>query len=112
MTAPFGIAAAALHQIVPGGIRSQATALYVMMLNVVGSATGPTLTAFLTERVFHREDALNYSLLTVHIAALSVAAILLWAGRLSFVRIADATCKERYAGPDLPAPIIPRQAEP
>ncbi len=86
MTAPFGLAAAALHQIVPAGIRSQASALYVMILNVVGSATGPTLTAYLTQHVFRREDALHYSLLVVHVGALSIAALLLWAGRSGFAR--------------------------
>ncbi len=81
MSAPYGVAAAALQQSVPGEIRSQATALYLIVANLLGAATGPTLTAALTQHVFRREDSLPYSLLLVHLFGLGIGAALLWAGR-------------------------------
>jgi MFS family permease len=85
MAAPYGVAAAALQQALPGSIRSQVTALYLLVSNVVGAAIGPTLTAVLTEHVFGREDSLHYSLLIVHVAALGLGTTLLWSGRAAFV---------------------------
>jgi MFS family permease len=64
--APYGVAAAALQQILPGEMRSQIAAFYLLVVNLVGAATGPTLTAVLTQRLFRRDDALNHSLLMVH----------------------------------------------
>ena len=85
MTAPYGVAAAALQQFLPGSLRSQITALYLLVVNVVGASIGPTLTAVLTQHVFRREDSLNYSLLIVHVLGLGLGAVLLWRGRRPFL---------------------------
>ncbi len=85
-SAPYGVAAAALQQILPGHMRSQATAAYLLVMNLAGAATGPTLTAVLTQHFFRRDDALNYSLLIVHWAAFAAAAALLWNGRKPFLK--------------------------
>jgi MFS family permease len=84
VSAPYGVAAAALQQALPGSLRSQGAALYVLSLNLIGAAIGPTLTAALNERLFGREDSLNYSLLIVHVAAFLASATLIWTGRRSF----------------------------
>lgn len=78
--APYGVGAAALQQVLPGSVRSQVTAVYLVVVNLVGSATGPTLTAILTQHVFGRDEAINYSLLIVHVFALSASAVLLRSG--------------------------------
>jgi MFS family permease len=85
MSAPYGVAAAALHGAIPASMRSQVTALYLLIVNIVGASIGPTLTAVLTQRVFGREDSLNLSLLVVHVFALGSAALLLWAGRKPYL---------------------------
>jgi len=99
MAAPYGVAAAALHQALPAEIRSQVTALYLVSVNLIGAATGPTLTAVLTQHVFRRDDAINYSLLTVHVFALAMSAILLRSGWTPFLAtLSRLRPKEIYVG--------------
>jgi MFS family permease len=89
MAAPYGVAAAALQQMTPPALRSQASALYLLILNLVGATSGPTLTALLTQYLFQRDDAVNYSLLLVHAVALTAGAIVLQRGRAAFLRHSD-----------------------
>jgi hypothetical protein len=87
--APFGIAAAAIQQMMPAPMRGQASALYLFILNLIGLGGGPTAVAMVNQYVFRRDDALNYSLLIVNVAALALGAMLLWLGLKPFLRSLD-----------------------
>ncbi len=63
--APFGIAPAAIQQMMPPAMRGQASAVYLFILNLIGLGLGPTAVAYFTQYVFQRDDAVNYSLLMV-----------------------------------------------
>ncbi|MDX2154285.1 MAG: MFS transporter [Bryobacteraceae bacterium] len=91
VSAPYGIAAAALQQMLPGAMRGQLTALYLLTVNLIGATTGPTLVAVLTQHVFRREDSLHYSLLIVHVAAFAAAAALLLTARKPFLETVRQT---------------------
>jgi MFS family permease len=84
--APFGIAAAAIQQMMPNPMRGQASAVYLFIINMIGLGLGPTAVAVCTQYLFRRDDAVNYSLLVVHLVALSLAAILLGGGLKPFCR--------------------------
>ena len=64
--APFGIAAAAIQQMMPNPMRGQASAVYLFIINMIGLGLGPTAVAVCTQYLFRRDDAVNYSLLVVH----------------------------------------------
>ena len=87
--APFGIAAAAIQQMMPNPMRGQASAVYLFIINMIGLGLGPTAVAVCTQYLFRRDDAVNYSLLVVHLVALSAAAILLGSGLKPFLRSLD-----------------------
>jgi MFS family permease len=87
--APFGIAAAAIQQMMPNPMRGQASAVYLFIINMIGLGLGPTAVAVCTQYLFRRDDAVNYSLLVVHLVALSAAAILLGGGLKPFLRSLD-----------------------
>ncbi len=87
--APFGIAAAAIQQMMPNPMRGQASAVYLFIINMIGLGLGPTAVAVCTQYLFKRDDAVNYSLLVVHLVALSLAAILLGSGLKPFLRSLD-----------------------
>jgi MFS family permease len=87
--APFGIAAAAIQQMMPNPMRGQASAVYLFIINMIGLGLGPTAVAVCTQYIFRRDDAVNYSLLVVHLVALSLAAILLGGGLKPFLRSLD-----------------------
>lgn len=76
--APFGVAPAAIQQMMPPNMRGQASAVYLFILNLIGLGLGPTAVAWFTQHVFHRDDALRYSMLIVSVAACILAAGLLW----------------------------------
>jgi MFS family permease len=83
--APFGIAPAAIQQMMPPNMRGQASAVYLFILNLVGLGLGPTTVAWCTQYLFHRDDALRYSMLIVFVSACLISAALLWSGLKPFL---------------------------
>lgn len=88
-SAPFGVAPAAIQQIMPNAMRGQASAIYIFFVNVVGLGLGPTAVALMTDYVFHDNYAIRYSLMIVGGAAQLLAALLLWFGMKPFAASID-----------------------
>jgi MFS family permease len=88
-SAPFGVAPAAIQQMMPNAMRGQASALYIFMINVIGLGLGPTAVALMNDYVFHDGNAIKYSLLIVGAIAQLLAAILLWIGLKPFAESVD-----------------------
>jgi len=84
-SAPFGIAAAAIQQMMPPKMRGQAAAVYLFILNIIGLGLGPTAVAACTQYVFRRDDALKYSLAIVTSVACVLAVVLLYSGLKPFL---------------------------
>lgn len=72
----FGVAPAALQQVVPNEMRAQVSAMYLFAVNIVGLGAGPTVVALLTDRVFHDDNMLRYSLMIACTGAYLLSAIL------------------------------------
>lgn len=83
-SAPFGVAPAAIQQIMPNEMRGQASAIYLFVINLIGLGIGPTAVAMTTDYVFHDDKAVRYSIMIVTTIAHVVAALLLWAGLRPF----------------------------
>jgi len=83
-SAPFGVAPAAIQQIMPNEMRGQASAVYLFVINLIGLGVGPTAVAMTTDYVFHDDNAVNYSLLIVCTIAHVISGVLLWIGRKPF----------------------------
>ncbi len=62
---PFGAASAAIQLIMPNQARGLASALYLLIINLIALGLGPTLVALLTDYVFGNEAHLRYSLVCV-----------------------------------------------
>jgi MFS family permease len=80
LSMPFGVAPAAIQEIMPNAMRGQASALYLFVVNLLGLGLGPTAVALLTDKVFADDQAVGYSLLIVTVSAELIAAVLLWLG--------------------------------
>ena len=89
MSMPFGVAPAAIQQMMPNTMRAQASALYLFVINLIGLGLGPTLVATLTEDVFRDKNAVHYSLVVVGVFSYVSAAILLWLGLKPYRRSLD-----------------------
>jgi len=85
-SAPFGVAPAAIQQMMPNSMRGQASAIYLFVVNLIGLGMGPTAVALTTDFIFRNDQMVGYSLLLVGTLAHIVAAILLWAGLKPYLR--------------------------
>jgi MFS family permease len=88
-SAPFGVAPAAIQQMMPNSMRGQASAIYLFVVNLIGLGLGPTAVAMTTDYVFQDDNAVRYSLLLVATLAHVIAALLLWAGIKPFQQSLD-----------------------
>lgn len=83
---PFGVAPAAIQEMMPNRMRGQAAAIYLFVVNLIGLGLGPTAVAVCTDYVFGDDDMVWASLLIVSTVAGLVATALLWAGLNPFKR--------------------------
>lgn len=65
LSMPFGVAPAAIQEIMPNSMRGQASAIYLFVITLIGLGIGPTAVALVTDYVFADDQALRYSLLIV-----------------------------------------------
>ena len=74
---PFGVAPAAIQEIMPNPMRGQASAVYLFVITLIGLGIGPTAVALVTDYVFADDLALRWSLLIISgLACLSAAGLL------------------------------------
>jgi MFS family permease len=67
LSAPFGAATAAIQEIMPNQVRALASSIFLFILNIIGIGLGPTSVALFTDKVFHDENAIRYSLVCLFI---------------------------------------------
>jgi MFS family permease len=87
--APFGIAPAAIQQMMPPAMRGRASAVYLFIVNIIGLGIGPTAVGACTQFLFRRDDAVQYSLVLVTSLACAVAAVLLCGALRPFLASLD-----------------------
>ena len=83
--APFGIAPAAIQQMMPATMRGQASAVYLFSINLIGLGIGPTAVGALTQYAFRSDEAVRYSLVIVTSVACALAAAVLYGALKPFV---------------------------
>jgi MFS family permease len=72
----YGAGAAALTVLTPGPMRAQASAIYLLFVNLIGIGLGPLITALLTDYVFASDLAVGRSVAVVAAVSPAVAAAL------------------------------------
>lgn len=75
LSMPFGVAPAAIQEIMPNSMRGQASAIYLFVITLIGLGIGPTAVALVTDFVFADDAALRYSLLIVTTLAVLMSII-------------------------------------
>ena len=74
----LGVMAASFPPITPNQMRGQTTALYIFVTNILGMAVGTSVLAAFTDFVFQDDNALHYSLASVHALFYPLAMLLFW----------------------------------
>ena len=90
--APFGIAPAAIQQMMPATMRGQASAVYLFSINLIGLGIGPTAVGALTQYAFRSDEAVRYSLVIVTSVACALAAAVLYGALKPFVASLESGC--------------------
>lgn len=80
LSMPFGVAPAAIQEIMPNSMRGQASAIYLFVITLIGLGVGPTAVALVTDFVFADDASLRYSLLIVTTLAVLMSIVLLAKG--------------------------------
>lgn len=80
---------AAMQELVPNAMRGQATAVYLLIVNIIGLGLGPSAVALVTDRVFHNDAAVRYSLLLVTLLAFLLAWLFFVLGRRTYAATLD-----------------------
>ncbi|MDD9937721.1 MAG: MFS transporter [Myxococcales bacterium] len=81
---PWGIAPAAIQEVMPNQMRGQASAVYLFILNLIGLGLGPTAVGFITDGVFGDPQKVHLSLLITTAGAHVVSSVLLFSGFRAF----------------------------
>ncbi|MBI2434488.1 MAG: MFS transporter, partial [Candidatus Hydrogenedentes bacterium] len=81
---PFGVAPAAIQEMMPSSMRGQASAIYLFVVNLIGMGLGPSAVAWFTDYVFQNEAMVGRSLLAVNMIGAISAALLLGFGLAHF----------------------------
>lgn len=85
----WGLAPAALQEIMPNQMRGQATALYTGVLNLIGLGGGPASVALIADYVFRDPQKLNLACAIVVPLAGFIAALLFMLGLAPYRRTLD-----------------------
>ena len=62
---PFGVAPAAIQQMMPNPMRGQASALYLFIVNVIGLGMGPLAVGMCTDLVFNEDKSMLWASLLI-----------------------------------------------
>lgn len=85
MMSYVGIGAASLQIATPAGLRGKASAIYLIVINVVGTIGGPLAVALITDFVFRDEQALGLSMAIFAMGSAGMG-VCLFAGGLGSMR--------------------------
>jgi MFS family permease len=86
----FGGGLATLQELTPNRMRALMSAAYMLTINLIGAALGPTAIALVTDYGFHDPRALHYAIALVCAVASPLSVALLWMGMQDYRRIIAA----------------------
>jgi len=87
---PMATSAAALQVMAPNQMRAQATALFFVFMNLLGTTGGSSLVALSTDYLFNDDMAVGYSMSLITAAAGLTGALILYSGLKPFRRTVAA----------------------
>jgi MFS family permease len=97
----FGVAPAAIQQMMPNRMRGQTSSLYLFFVGLIGLGLGPSAVAWFTDYVYHDTHKVGMSLLWVGTIASLCATVLLYLG-LKHFRVSMVNLRAWQAGVDVP----------
>jgi MFS family permease len=84
LSAPVGLSAAAIQLMTPNHLRAQVTAVYLLVVALIGTGFGPMVVALPTDYLFRDPQAVGRSLALATLVLIPLGAISLWYGCRAF----------------------------
>ncbi|GAB1265002.1 MFS transporter [Aurantivibrio infirmus] len=81
---PFGVAPAAIQEMMPNRMRAQASSVYLFILNIIGLGLGPSAVAWCTDLYYKDTQMVGMSLLWVSTLFGLISCVLLYLGMRHF----------------------------
>ena len=81
---PWGAANVAIAEVMPPRMRGQGASIYQLVVNLMAGILGPTSVALITNRVFHDDNALRWSLSICTVVGMTITIALLSFGRPAY----------------------------
>ncbi|MEP6766005.1 MAG: hypothetical protein ABJB66_16955 [Gemmatimonadaceae bacterium] len=81
---PWGAANVAIAEVMPPRMRGQGASIYQLVVNLMAGILGPTSVALITNRIFHDDNALRWSLSICTVVGMTMAIALLSFGRPAY----------------------------
>jgi len=86
-TLAYASASATMQDMVPDDLRGRTAAMWFLVTGVIGQGLGPLSTALVTDRVFHSQAALPYSMIVVMVPCAIVGLAVTWLGLRPYDRL-------------------------
>jgi hypothetical protein len=102
--APFGVAPAAIQEIMPPNMRAQSSAVYLFTVNLIGMGIGPTAVGWMTDNIFGDPAAVGWSFLLFAVAAHIGSFLLLWISAKNYDTATQRLARETAAATPAPQP--------
>jgi dipeptide/tripeptide permease len=80
LASPVGLSAAAVQLVTPNRMRAQVTAIYFLVVALIGSGFGPLTVALSTDFIFHDDMAVGQSISLVCAVLMPLGIASLWFG--------------------------------
>jgi MFS family permease len=98
VTLPLALVASALQTVTPNEMRGLIAGLYVVTVNVIGLALGPTVVALMTDRLFGDPEAVGKSLSLLSVGVAPIAIALLASGMKPYRARMEAISRSESSG--------------
>jgi MFS family permease len=105
MLAATSAGLAGLMVVTPNQMRAQASALYYLVVNLIGLTVGPTGIALFTDHVFHNDASLRWSILSVSVLTGGLAVALLAYNLAQYRKAVAASRAWSEPGSEAAAPL-------
>jgi len=81
---PFGAASSAIQLVTPNQLRARVSAIYLLIINIIGIGLGATVASAISDYVFADENRIGDGISIVALLSAPVAALLFWRSRETF----------------------------
>lgn len=81
---PFGAASSAIQLVTPNQLRARVSAIYLLVINIIGIGLGATVASAISDYVFADENRIGDGISIVALLSAPLAAVLFWRCQRAF----------------------------